>query len=334
MEPGSPTNSPYRDEKSTHAARLERLRDELAVIQETRQEIEALANREKEIHAEMAQLTAELTKARSKGHLPLLSTAYVALPCKADWNKMVGDERTRFCGMCNKNVYNLSEMSADEAETFLRQLTKDACVRLYRRKDGTVMTNDCPVGQRNNRIKVAAALVVGTGMAAAKILTSVVEPMQVMGGVSMPQMTELKAELSAVESHLDLAVPIMGGMTFPDSAPAKHESKPELRSGPSTLLNPQGIKGKIIAQCSITKEGKTRDCKIVSGPTSMHQPMLDMLAQQLYFPARKYGKAIESKSFMVQVDLDVPPSQTSPARRALEGLVEIPRPLRYFDSQK
>lgn len=28
----------------------------------------------------------------------------VASPCRADWDKMQGDDRMRFCGTCAKNV--------------------------------------------------------------------------------------------------------------------------------------------------------------------------------------------------------------------------------------
>ena len=77
MAPISPTNTPYRDTKSTLASRLEKLHDELTVIQETRSEIEALTHRETEVRAEIAQLTAELAKAQAKRQLPLLASAYV-----------------------------------------------------------------------------------------------------------------------------------------------------------------------------------------------------------------------------------------------------------------
>ena len=40
----------------------------------------------------------------------------VAAPCRASWEKMAGDERVRFCEECALNVYNLSAMTAQEAE--------------------------------------------------------------------------------------------------------------------------------------------------------------------------------------------------------------------------
>lgn len=86
----------------------------------------------------------EATSARRA--LPLLDDIAIATPCFVDWNSMVGDERVRFCGECQKQVYNLSNMNADEAEALVREREGDLCARLYRRADGTVLTADCPKG--------------------------------------------------------------------------------------------------------------------------------------------------------------------------------------------
>jgi len=32
----------------------------------------------------------------------------IAAPCPADWDRMLGNDRVRFCGQCSLNVYNLS----------------------------------------------------------------------------------------------------------------------------------------------------------------------------------------------------------------------------------
>lgn len=70
----------------------------------------------------------------------------VATPCTADWSEMLGDERARFCGQCEKHVYNLSAMSRDEIHALIEETEGVFCGRLYRRADGTVLTTDCPVG--------------------------------------------------------------------------------------------------------------------------------------------------------------------------------------------
>lgn len=87
----------------------------------------------------------------------------IASPCSADWNEMYGDNRKRFCSDCKLNVYNLSEMTQTEAENLLFEAEGRLCVRLYRRKDGTVITQDCPVGlaKFKQRVSQAATAIFG-----------------------------------------------------------------------------------------------------------------------------------------------------------------------------
>ena len=79
----------------------------------------------------------------------------VAAPCPADWAKMVGDERVRYCDRCELHVYNLSGMTRREAEALVTNTEGRLCVRFYRRADGTVLTRNCPVGLRAIRRKVS-----------------------------------------------------------------------------------------------------------------------------------------------------------------------------------
>jgi hypothetical protein len=84
-----------------------------------------------------------------------LDTIRIASPCETAWDDMAGTERMRFCHLCQKTVYNLSAMTRDQAEKLIRQMEGRTCVRLYRRRDGTVLTSDCPVGLRAARRRVA-----------------------------------------------------------------------------------------------------------------------------------------------------------------------------------
>jgi hypothetical protein len=81
----------------------------------------------------------------------LLNRLYIAAPCNAKWEEMSGDERVRMCALCTKHVYNISDMNKREAEAFLREKGTSACARFYRRRDGTIITDDCPVGLRKFR---------------------------------------------------------------------------------------------------------------------------------------------------------------------------------------
>ena len=72
----------------------------------------------------------------------------IAAPCKAGWGQMIGTDRVRFCGQCNLNVYNLSSMTKTEAESLIVQTEGRLCVRFYRRTDGSILTDNCPIGLR------------------------------------------------------------------------------------------------------------------------------------------------------------------------------------------
>ncbi len=106
----------------------------------------------------------------------------IATPCQASWADMAGNDRKRFCAQCKLHVYNLSTMPRAEAESFiersearvpaLRSATdgrEGVCVRLYRRIDGTVLTQDCPVG-----LATAARLRLGRFVAGLLAVVSVI----------------------------------------------------------------------------------------------------------------------------------------------------------------
>ena len=78
----------------------------------------------------------------------------IATPCSASWEGMSGDDRRRFCDSCSKHVYNIAGMTEDEAITLITEAEGRLCVRLYRRRDGTILTKDCPVGLRALRRKM------------------------------------------------------------------------------------------------------------------------------------------------------------------------------------
>jgi hypothetical protein len=87
-----------------------------------------------------------------------LKNLRIASPCSADWHAMAGDERKRFCGECKLNVYNLSGMTSYDAEHLLRMSEGRICVRYYERRDGTVLTQNCPVGWAHVRQRVSVTV--------------------------------------------------------------------------------------------------------------------------------------------------------------------------------
>ena len=87
----------------------------------------------------------------------------IASPCRESWARMRGDDRVRFCRRCALHVYNLSALSEAEAHHLVRTSEGRLCVRYYRRRDGTVLTKDCPADEARRRkarmgLKALAAL--------------------------------------------------------------------------------------------------------------------------------------------------------------------------------
>ena len=91
----------------------------------------------------------------------LLQQIQIAAPCNASWDDMEGSDQMRFCNQCSLHVYNLSAMTAAAAEELILSREGKLCVRLYRRADGTVLTEDCPKGleKLRRRMKIMAGAV-------------------------------------------------------------------------------------------------------------------------------------------------------------------------------
>lgn len=89
----------------------------------------------------------------------LLDNLCIAAPCSIAWESMQGDNRKRECGGCSRSVFNISDMTKSEAELFLRENAQaPPCMIFYRRHDGTVMTDNCPVGLRKLRDRCRAVV--------------------------------------------------------------------------------------------------------------------------------------------------------------------------------
>ena len=61
---------------------------------------------------------------------------------------MEGEGRVRDCYACEKKVYDLSGMTGDAILELLDREGEAPCVRMHRRRDGTLITADCLVGRR------------------------------------------------------------------------------------------------------------------------------------------------------------------------------------------
>jgi len=154
----------YRDDEAP-------LRERIDMLQGEQEQLRARANELRDVEAREAELDRELEAMRRRlddlrGPAMDLERLRIASPCKADWEQMKGDDRVRFCGSCNKNVYNLSGMRRDEATALVQGRRGEVCVRMYRRADGTVLTADCPVGSRKKNVRRLVVLAAGGGAVA------------------------------------------------------------------------------------------------------------------------------------------------------------------------
>ncbi len=159
---------PYRNDVEALRERKSTLEGELAKLREQTTRLGDLKAKEVELATELARVEGRLSGGETRRALPLLDQVRVASPCSADWNAMVGDDHVRFCSGCEKNVFNLSTLSRDAAETLLRdRLGTDLCIRFYQRTDGTILSQDCPTGVKKKRRKKLAFAVAGAGALAA-----------------------------------------------------------------------------------------------------------------------------------------------------------------------
>ena len=158
-------DSPYR------STDLKALREQLEQARSARGERARLRIEEATLMRRAEQVRLALSEnGIRKITLPLLEHVVIAAPCDENWANMAGDDDVRFCSKCAKNVFNLSMMSQKEAEAVLRAGNDgELCLRFYRRSDGTVLTDDCPVAARRMRFWRRAKTIAAGGLIAAAL---------------------------------------------------------------------------------------------------------------------------------------------------------------------
>ena len=139
--------------------------------------------------------------------IPLLQSVRVASPCNAVWEDMkaVEGERVHFCMGCQKNVYNLSAMSQNEAEGLLRRHEGRLCVRYFQRHDGTVLTGDCPIGAQMVRMSLIRRSTMAAGLFA-----------MLFGAMAAMNMTQQRTTGRVISAP---SVPVAGGISIAPPVP-------------------------------------------------------------------------------------------------------------------
>lgn len=223
----------YRDDQAPLSARAEELRARIAELSELQQARAAA-------EAELAALEARLEALSKKRSLPMLDRVSVAEPCSADWNKMVPvpteadgpsgpGARVRFCGLCAKNVFNLSEMTREEATNFVASIEGTACVRFYKREDGTMLTADCPVGvRRRRRRRILGAVVAAASAVSASMYAFAANQTHCTmnrGGSTQVDARDTR-EVGGIDRRHEM---MMGGIRPIDTHPNEHPLAPPKR---------------------------------------------------------------------------------------------------------
>jgi hypothetical protein len=187
----------YRDDAHSLRAYRDRVAADLDEARRAAREASDRAKSVATLEKDLAEVDAKLASfdradGASSGS-PRLEDIRIAAPCNASWDDMAGDDRVRFCGKCEKNVFNLSAMPREEAQALVADRTGKLCVRLYKRADGTVLTEDCPVGvKRRRRVRLAVAAVGGGMMAAAA--AALTSPREHCGTSAHPVMGAMTAQ--------------------------------------------------------------------------------------------------------------------------------------------
>ena len=136
-----------------------------------------------------------------------LNNLKVASPCSQDWNAMLGDNRKRYCGECKLNVYNLSGMSREEAEALIMNAEGRLCVRFYKRRDGSVITEDCPVGwarlKQRTRVWATAAFSLIMALFSGVFIVSMFSKPRATMGDMLPVTTPPQQTMGAVSIQPD-----------------------------------------------------------------------------------------------------------------------------------
>jgi len=219
---------------------------------------------------------------------------------------MLGNDQVRFCQECKLNVYNLSGMSREQAEDIIRAKEGNLCVRFYRRSDGTVLTQNCPVGIKAIKQKVArtataiisATIAFFTGLGAwynlqpnLELENPSSEQLLIMGGTMSLPTEDKQADKPQGEmlmgSIMDTSAPPLPIETTSDELVNEipslvHRSEGVIRGNAIKKATPEypalartaHIKGDIVLSIVIDESGKVENAYIVSGHPLLQQSAL------------------------------------------------------------
>lgn len=72
----------------------------------------------------------------------VLDQVSIQQQCPMSWDNMVGDDRVRFCGECQRQVWNFFEMTDLEIAEVMRANPERLCAQITKTREGTLVTKD------------------------------------------------------------------------------------------------------------------------------------------------------------------------------------------------
>lgn len=102
---------------------------------------------------------------------------HIAEPCTADWDRMDGDERRRFCGQCSRHVHDLNQLTEPEALALLTDET-GVCVQYRAQADGTVRFRPLQTGRKLAAVAAITSLFTTPALAAGRADAGVIETLK------------------------------------------------------------------------------------------------------------------------------------------------------------
>lgn len=120
-----------------------------------------------------------------------LSVIKIAQPCHESWDQMTGDDKSRFCAHCQKQVHDLSSMTTDAAQRLLCESAGSLCVRFQVGVQGTPITLDyAPAPVRRRWLwPVTTIASLAAGIIGCVVTTRPVAKPPVMMGILPPRST-------------------------------------------------------------------------------------------------------------------------------------------------
>jgi hypothetical protein len=113
----------------------------------------------------------------------------VASPCTVDWERMTGDEQSRFCAHCDRHVHDLSAMGSEEVIDLVCESAGRLCVRFERTVGGEVKTLDyqpAPSARSRWRAVISGVVLAVATAIGAGVLVESLRPRRTMGMMRIP----------------------------------------------------------------------------------------------------------------------------------------------------